>query len=276
MIVATRGVSCLEDGHQSSGSRQLATVGRIVSRRPAAEPVAESCAETLGRRGQVHALVALPKSNTRTGGLHRTVGFRFGRLKMHVLVTGAAGSGTSTLGEALASRWNAHFLEADSCYWQPTNPPFTQKRSPEERSTLLRQALQDHSRCVVAGSVMGWSAQVEDAFSLIIFLYVPTEVRLQRLEQREVQLFGKPNPAFLEWAAQYDSGSLEGRSLAKHNAWLATRQCQVVRLEGNHSVAELLSAVEQLAPNPSIESTSPGELRSAPHVKHRTAGRRPR
>jgi adenylate kinase family enzyme len=195
---------------------------------------------------------------------------------MHVLVTGAAGSGTSTLGEALASRWNAHFLDADSCYWQPTNPPFVQKRSPEERSRLLCEALQDHSSCVVAGSVMGWGAEVEDAFSLIIFLYVPTEVRLQRLEQREVQLFGEPNPTFLEWASQYDSGLLEGRSLARHNVWLATRQCQVVRFEGNHSVAELLSALEQLVPSPFIEGMSSGELRSASHVKPRRVRGRPR
>ena len=219
--------------------------------------------------------MALPESNTQTDGLHRIAEFRLGRLKMHVLVTGAAGSGTSTLGEALASRWNAHCLDADSCYWQPTNPPYTQKRAPEDRCRLLCEALQDHPSCVVAGSVMGWGAEVEDAFSLIIFLYVPTEVRLQRLEQRELQRFGKPNPAFLEWASQYDSGSLEGRSLTRHNAWLATRQCQVVRLEGNHSVAELLSALEQLAPSPFIENTAPGELRSASHVTSRTVRGRP-
>jgi uridine kinase len=187
---------------------------------------------------------------------------------MRVLVTGAAGSGTSTLGKALAQLWNARFLEADSYFWHPTQPPFSQKRLPEERSTLLMQALEAETVAVVAGSVMGWSTQIEDAFSLVIFLYVPTEVRLQRLESREVQRFGKANPAFLEWAAQYDEGLQEGRSLARHNSWLATRECQVIRLVGNHPVTELLAQVEQQAPNPSIEGM-PKRLRllCTPHVK---------
>ncbi|WP_395669803.1 AAA family ATPase [Rhodoferax sp.] len=170
---------------------------------------------------------------------------------MRVLITGAAGSGTSTLGEALAQQWNARFLEADSYFWLPTQPPFTQKRLPEERSTLLMQALESERLSVVAGSVMGWGTQVEDAFGLVIFLYVPTEVRLQRLESREVQRYGKANKAFLEWAEQYDEGLQKGRSLAKHKTWLTTRACQVIRLVGNYSVTELLTQIEQQAPNPS-------------------------
>lgn len=193
------------------------------------------------------------------------------RLKMRILVTGAAGSGTSTLGEALARRGSMPFIEADSFFWLPTNPPFAKKRTPEERNLLLGEALSEQTSCVVAGSVMGWGNQVESAFCLIIFLYVPTEVRLQRLEHREVQQFGRSNPAFLEWAAQYDAGSQEGRSLARHNTWLATRQCQVIRLEGNHSVEELLSKVERQAPNPSIDRTSPSKPGNVSHLKRQAS-----
>ncbi|BCL76562.1 adenylate kinase [Jeongeupia sp. HS-3] len=160
---------------------------------------------------------------------------------MRVLVTGAAGSGTSTLGEALAQRWGVRFLEADAYFWLPTQPPFSAKREPAERKALLVQALEGHGSSVVAGSVIAWGPEIEDTFDLVVFLYVSTEVRLQRLKQREETLFGQANPAFLEWASQYDAGPPEGRSLAKHNAWLAARQCPVVRLVGDHPVTELLS-----------------------------------
>jgi uridine kinase len=187
---------------------------------------------------------------------------------MFILVTGAAGSGTSTLGEALARRMNARFIEADSFLWQPTNPPFVEKRPPAERNSLLAQALSEQTSCVVVGSVMGWGNQIESAFALVIFLYVPTEIRVQRLEQREVQRFGRANPAFIAWAAQYDLGLQQGRSLAKHNCWLAARGCKVIRLEGNHSLEELLSEVDRQAPNPSIERDVQGLIPSAaPHVK---------
>jgi uridine kinase len=186
---------------------------------------------------------------------------------MRVLITGAAGSGTSTLGEALAQRWNAQFLEADSYFWEQTQPHYTHSRLPEERNALLMQALAVNPVSVVAGSVMGWGTHVENAFNLIVFLYVPTEVRIKRLESREALRFGKVNPAFLAWAAQYDEGLQEGRSLEKHNSWLATRECQVVRLIGNQSVAELLAHVERQISNPAIEAVPPESQRLAFHVK---------
>jgi hypothetical protein len=116
------------------------------------------------------------------------------------------------------------------------------------------QELEAMPLSVVAGSVMGWGTHVESAFNLIVFLYVPTEVRIQRLESREALRFGKANPTFLAWAAQYDEGLQEGRSLKKHNSWLATRACQVVRLVGSHSVAELLTHVERQMSDPAIEA----------------------
>jgi len=164
---------------------------------------------------------------------------------LRVLVTGAAGSGTSTLGEALARRWQLRFLEADAYYWLETDPPFTQKRLPEERNAVFRQVLEAESGAVVAGSVMAWGEAIENAFDLIVFLYVPTEIRLQRLEAREVQRYGKANPEFLEWAAQYDEGAKEGRSLTRHQAWLAARKCAVLRLSGDSTVGDWVALVEK-------------------------------
>jgi hypothetical protein len=87
---------------------------------------------------------------------------------------------------------------------------------------------------------MGWGAEVEDAFDTIVFLYAPTAIRLERLKLRETARFGCADPQFLTWASQYDEGPPEGRSLAKHTAWLAARRCPVVRLDGRLAVADLL------------------------------------
>nr|WP_295777255.1 AAA family ATPase [Rhodoferax sp.] len=158
---------------------------------------------------------------------------------MRVLITGAAGSGTSTLAQTLAEQNQAAFLEADHFFWLPTQPPFAQQRPPAERRAMLVDALDQHHACAVAGSVMGWGAEIEDAFDTIVFLYTPTEVRLARLVRRETERWGRAEPAFLAWASQYDAGPPEGRSLAKHNAWLAVRRCPVVRLDGRLPVADL-------------------------------------
>lgn len=90
---------------------------------------------------------------------------------------------------------------------------------------------------------MNWGIELEDSFSLIVFLTVPTEVRGTRLKEREMQRFGAADPAFLTWAAQYDQGILEGRSLSKHNRWLSKRSCPVLRIDGDTSTEHRLARV---------------------------------
>ncbi|WP_129141622.1 AAA family ATPase [Modicisalibacter coralii] len=164
---------------------------------------------------------------------------------MHVLITGAAGSGTSTLGKALARELNVLFLEADDFYWLDTNPPFTKKRAAAERCRLLSSRLGSHSDAVVSGSVMEWGQSIEDAFDVVIFLYVETHIRLKRLQAREIHLFGAADPEFLEWAAQYDQGTAPGSSLARHRAWLEKRSCPVIKLEGDMPVTEQMAILKE-------------------------------
>lgn len=167
---------------------------------------------------------------------------------MRVLVTGAAGSGTTTLAAALAQQWAAIAVEADAFLWLPTDPPFTSKRVPEQRRAMFAQELHAHEWCVVAGSVVGWG--VEAMLDLVVFLYVDAAVRLRRLRAREEARFGQVNPAFLQWAAQYDEGPPEGRSLARHEAWLATLNCPVVKLVGELPVVEQVARIAAAVPTP--------------------------
>ena len=184
---------------------------------------------------------------------------------MHVLITGAAGSGTTTLARALALHWGTAAVEADEFFWLPTDPPYTNKREPEQRRLLFEEALRSHERCVIAGSVVGWG--VEPLLDLVVFVYVDAEIRVRRLREREEVRFGQANPGFLQWAAQYDEGSMEGRSLAKHEAWLLTLSCPVIRLVGELPVAEQVARVARAVPNTSIERTVFGKPKTAAHVE---------
>ena len=102
---------------------------------------------------------------------------------------------------------------------------------------------------MLAGSIVDWGAELENSFDLIVFLYVDAETRIERLRSREVERFGQANPTFLEWAAQYDEGPSEGRSLAKHRAWLGARVCPIIELHGDLSVSERVAATLRKAPN---------------------------
>ena len=158
-----------------------------------------------------------------------------------VHITGASGSGTTTLGRALGESLQCPAFDADDYYWLPTTPPFQQKREKAERLSRLLPDLQAHPSWILSGSIVSWGESVEHSIDRIILLWIPPEIRLQRLRQREIQRHGKVDEEFIAWAGRYDTGDLSVRSRALHKKWMATMRCPILRLEGDLSESERLS-----------------------------------
>ena len=173
--------------------------------------------------------------------------------RIHIL--GASGSGTTTLAALMAKRYGHRQLDTDEFFWIRTSPPYREQRPVADRLALLRHALVETSRWVLAGSLCGWGDPLIREFGLVVFLAVPTPVRLARLRMREIERYGeqaiapggelhKPHVEFLDWAGRYDTGGLEMRSRALHEAWLVALSCPVVRVEGALSSGEQLAQIE--------------------------------
>jgi adenylate kinase family enzyme len=176
---------------------------------------------------------------------------------IHVL--GASGAGTTTLGRAIAQAYGHVHLDTDDYYWEPTDPPFQVKRAQSARVDMLGAALDAHPRWVLSGSLCGWGDVFIPRFDLVVFLLVPTDIRLARLLTRERHRFGveplAPGGAmhaihevFMTWAAGYDDGGEEMRSRRQHETWLAALPCPLIRLEEPVGVAEQMARLaERLA-----------------------------
>jgi AAA domain len=165
---------------------------------------------------------------------------------MRILITGASGAGTSTLGRALATKIGIAHFDADDYFWLPSDPPYVERRDGADRVALLLRDLSTYRDATVSGAIGGWGLALEDSLDLIVFLYADTAVRIERLRQREMQRYGKVNPAFLEWAGEYDAGPSEGRSLAGQRAWLSMRTCPVLELSGEADMDDLVDRVEAM------------------------------
>ena len=167
-------------------------------------------------------------------------------------LVGASGSGTTTLGRALAQRLACPHFDTDRYFWFPTDPPFEKIRPDEERHALLGPDL-DRDAWVLSGSLCGWGDVYIPRFDLVVFLSVPSEVRLARLHTRERERYGdtiepggprrEKYEAFIAWAASYEDGSPVERSRRMHEAWLATLPCPVLRIDGTHDVETRLKTV---------------------------------
>lgn len=168
-------------------------------------------------------------------------------------ITGASGCGVTTLGAAVAARLGAVHIDMDDHFWVATDPPYRVKREVPERLLRVRVEQARTGRWVVSGTLDGWAAPVTAGADLIVFLAVPTGIRLERLRRRERERFGEAllpggnmhenHVEFIEWAAHYDDGSLPGRSRPRHEKWLAGLSQPVLRLDGTRPTAKLVEAV---------------------------------
>ena len=187
----------------------------------------------------------------------------------HIHVLGASGSGTTTLGAAIAQTYGHVHLDTDDFYWEPTDPPFQQKREPVARVEVLASALDVHPRWVLSGSLCGWGDVFIPRFDVVLFLLVPTEVRLARLLARERCRFGAEalaqggamhaiHDAFMVWVGGYDGGGEDMRSRRQHERWLTALPCPLIRLEESVVVAEQMARLAQrLAPGAGLRPHSP-------------------
>jgi adenylate kinase family enzyme len=171
--------------------------------------------------------------------------------RIHIL--GASGSGTSTLGSALARRLGVPHTDSDSLYWMATEPPYTTPRSAEQRQALLLRTLPIAGHWVFSGAATKWAAPLEPHYDLVVFLQLDPAVRMDRLRRREAARFGArilpggdmagTNTAFIAWAEAYDTAGSLRRGLVTHEAWLADQPAPVLRLDSLVPVEDLVAAV---------------------------------
>jgi adenylate kinase family enzyme len=155
-------------------------------------------------------------------------------------ITGASGSGVTTLGRALGRSLKAPVFDVDDYYWLPTDPPL-----------LVEELARD--QWVLSGAVGDWGLELLRTATHVIYMEAATPIRLERLRQREFDRFGdRITPGgdmyaqhrdFLAWAAGYDDGMLPGRSRSRHQAWLSTLSLPLIRLDGARLTDALVEEV---------------------------------
>jgi adenylate kinase family enzyme len=171
--------------------------------------------------------------------------------RIHVF--GASGSGTSTLGAEVATAIGASHLDADDYYWFPTDPPFVLKRDPADRVAAIEADIEGVDDWVLSGSLCNWGDPLLDRFTLAVFLYLPPDLRMARLAERERARYGErigpggdmheAHVAFMTWARSYDVALAPVRSLDLHERWMPRLACPVLRLDARRPVGELRDRV---------------------------------
>jgi adenylate kinase family enzyme len=171
---------------------------------------------------------------------------------MRLLISGGPGSGYTATAQQISVVMGIPLFDSDAFFHKPSDPPFHEPYSPEERRSLLGAALAQASSWIVSGSVATWGLESFHPTHGVL-LKVPKPVRLQRLKKRQREQFGlridpggdmhEEHEAFLVWAAAYEERTGSGRNLATDRTFLMNHCDHFISLD---HVADMVVRVEEI------------------------------
>jgi len=172
-----------------------------------------------------------------------------------IIVFGAPGAGTSTVGRTLANELGFAHIETDDISGiKVDSPPFRISRTLNKRVELLQAKINESGSFVISGSLWDWGSTFTPLFNLAVFITAPTSIRVERLEKREHARYGERilkggdmynnHRNFIEWAKTYDTDNLD-RSLKLHEDWICTLSCPVLRIDGMLPVDENVARIKR-------------------------------
>ena len=199
-------------------------------------------------------------------------------MKQRIHIFGASGSGTTTIASAVCERLGYKHFDTDSFYWYQTQIPFTEARPIDERLHMMNDDLTNHERWILSGSLAGWGNPLVPMFELVVFVYVPQDIRVERLKKREYERYGddiKPGGSrydatkeFIEWAGGYDTGLLTGRSLLKHEKWMSELDREVIRITNLTLDDSINAVITAIKGKQTIKQTPKAQHPQRLHILH--------
>jgi adenylate kinase family enzyme len=171
---------------------------------------------------------------------------------MRILISGGPGSGCTSTAEFIGERLGLPVFDSDSYFHKPTEPPFQEQYTPEERRARLGGALEATQEWILSGSVATWGLNsLEPTHG--IFLDTPREIRLHRLMNRQRNQFGaridaggdmlEEHESFMEWAAGYDDRSGPGRNHATDRSFLEMHCEHVLAIAEEQTMEGIVSRI---------------------------------
>lgn len=158
-----------------------------------------------------------------------------------IVLFGSAGSGKTTLGEAVAQKLDYPYYDIDNYIWKKdTAVPFTVMYSRDEKIGRLMHDISTQAHFVMAGSMDSFHAPFDPLFDLAVHIDADAGLRLERIHRRELKVYGKrilkggdmyeEHQRFLDNSLRYETDG--SPCLKTHLEWASSLPCKVIYLRG--------------------------------------------
>jgi adenylate kinase family enzyme len=151
-----------------------------------------------------------------------------------IIVFGANGSGKTTLGRELARLLNFKHIDHEAYAFKESEIPYTAPRSNEDCLNLMLADIKKRCSFVLSAVTGDFGEIIPQFYNLAVFLSVPLELRMERIEQREYERHGE---RVLKGGDMYEQEQkffdfVTNRPLERIDQWAETLTCPVIRIDG--------------------------------------------
>jgi adenylate kinase family enzyme len=162
-----------------------------------------------------------------------------------IVVFGANGCGKTTLGCELSRKLNIKHLDVEDYYFEESEIPYSKPRS---KDTVIELMLADIEKCdsFVLSAVTGdYGDKISSMYKLGVFLTVPSDTRLERVERRSLGQYGE---RVLVGGDMYEQEQeflkfVKIRNLSTIDEWVKTLVCPILHLDGTNPISKNIQLV---------------------------------
>ncbi|HEX3037653.1 MAG TPA: AAA family ATPase [Oscillospiraceae bacterium] len=162
-----------------------------------------------------------------------------------IVVFGANGCGKTTLGCELARKLNIKHLDVEDYYFKESEIPYSKPRS---KDTVIELMLVDIEKCdsFVLSAVTGdYGDKIGSMYKLGVFLSVPADIRLERVERRSLEQYGE---RVLVGGDMYEQDQefiefVRTRNHSIIDKWVKTLACPILHLDGTKAISENIQLI---------------------------------
>lgn len=166
-----------------------------------------------------------------------------------ILVCGANGAGKTTLGWALAEALHVPFMDIEGYFFPQTEEKdrYAVSRTQEEAVKRLLQDMNKHDDFVLAAVKVDYGQGLVDLLSCAVHVIVPKAVRMKRVRDRSLKMFGDRVRAggdlYEREKRFFDLVDQRPENLV--HTWLATTGIPIIEVDGQRAVAHNREIIRQ-------------------------------
>ncbi|MBQ8108719.1 MAG: AAA family ATPase [Clostridia bacterium] len=157
-----------------------------------------------------------------------------------IFILGLNGCGKTTLGRALAERLGRLRLDVEDYYFPDMTVPYAHPRSRDAVCRLMIEDISTHGDFVLSSVDADLTCELRKLCRLAVWLRAPRELRLARIERREIERFGSrvlPGGDMYE-RQQHFHAFAAGRDEDMVRKSIAEMVCPVLELDGSCPIEE--------------------------------------